>query len=258
MTVDPRALPQYRGSDRLLGAARAPVGGPRYLSGMPILAAYDHWWLASPRFRHFRAPPSPAGSALIGSPIMMRLGLRFAGTLMHRSLAVAAISDGYIVPDDPNRALVTWKSPVRRKQHEAHLVEAAQHFRSSTGREGPVDTDLLIANFLFMLMQRAGELAYHADFAMGARRAESSIVEDDLEGGATWIFGGGPADSLETVSTEADSSVHAAGRIVGWPDGTVYVVDPDGEAFEISSDPELVEILLNKVRRKRERAERSQ
>jgi len=36
---------------------RAPVGGRGYLRGMPILAAYDDWWLASPRFRHFRAPP---------------------------------------------------------------------------------------------------------------------------------------------------------------------------------------------------------
>ena len=42
----------------------------------------------------------------------------------------------------------------------------------------------------------------------------------------------------------------SAGRLVGWPDGTVYAVDPNGEAFEISSDPEIVAMIVDAARRK--------
>jgi len=179
------------------------------------------------------------------------MGLRFAGTLMHRVLPVASVSDGYILFDEPHRVTVSWRTPALQEAHEADLARAAQRFRSLIGsQEGPLDTDLLIADFLFMLMQRAGELAFHADFAMGARRTEPQAVEDDLEKGATWIFGGGPADALETVGLQPDASRSSAGRLVGWPDGTVYAVDPNGEAFEISSDPEIVAMIVDAARRK--------
>ena len=68
--------------------------------------------------------------------------------------------------------------------------------------------------------------------------------------GPTWIFGGGPADALETVGLQPDASRSSAGRLVGWPDGTVYAVDPNGEGFEISSDPEIVAMIVDAARRK--------
>jgi hypothetical protein len=167
---------------------------------------------------------------LIGRPVA-RMGLRFAGTLMHRALPVASVSDGYILVDEPHRVKVSWRTPALQEAHEADLAHAAQRFRSLIrSAEGPLDTDLLIADFLFMLMQRAGELAFHADFEMGARRTEPQAVEDDLEKGATWNFGGGPADALETVGLQPDASRISAGRLVGWPDGTVYAVDPNGRS----------------------------
>lgn len=74
------------------GSGRAPVGERVYFLGMPILAAFDDWWLASPRFRYFQAPP--AADDAMSRHSVPRLGLRFAGTLMHRALPAAAITDG--------------------------------------------------------------------------------------------------------------------------------------------------------------------
>lgn len=217
---------------------------------MPILAAYDDWWLASPRFRYFRAPPAGEDS-VIGRPVA-RMGLRFAGTLMHRALPVAAISDGYVIIDEPHRATVSWRTPALQAAHETALIHAAQHFRSCVRADaGPVDIDVLIADFLFMLMQRAGELAYHADFAVGGRRSAPAKREEDFEGGAFWIFGGREADSLETVGMGMESSDSPRARLVGWPDGTIYMIDADGEAFDVSGDPELMTMIVAEVHRKR-------
>lgn len=137
-------------------------------------------------------------------------------------------------------------------------MQAAQHFRSQLrAEEGPVDTDRLIADFLFMLMQRAGELAYHGDFAMGGRRSTPAKQTEDLEGGAVWIFGGGAADTLETVVADPSASELTTPRLVGWSDGSLHLIDGDGDAYDVSGDPVLMTMLITEVHRRRREADAS-
>lgn len=198
----------------------------RYVAGMTVLAAFDDWWLASPRFRRFQAPPAAGGDPRPGRGIM-RMGTRYAATLMHRATPVAAIREGYAVPDEPMRAEVHWHSEEGRHAHERSLVEAASRFRAYLGQSGPVATETLLAAFLHMLLLRAGELAYHHEFTFGARRP-SETVEDPVGDSGTWIFGNGPADGVETVVPSAGAIAQSSHRLTGWADGRLYLTTPTG------------------------------
>lgn len=177
---------------------------------------------------------------------------------MYRSLPVATITDGYAISGERRRATVTWRNRGVQQAHEAALLGAAQRFRSVAAAEtGPFDTDLVIAEFLHMLMLRAGELAYHGDFAMGGWCAAPAAQGEDLDGGAIWIFGGGPADTIETVANHPDASVPATARLVGWPDGSIYMIAGDGDAVDVSGDPDLMTMIVTEVERKRREADAS-